>query len=668
MRSAALVTTLPFIAGLSLVFLSPLAPAQAAQKTERVSGTRAKGDPEKKADTEKKAADTEKKAADTEKKAADTEKQAEPEKPAEAGKPDAGKKESTPSTPGREEYVIQPEDSLSIRVTGEPALSTTYKLDEHGEIVMDMIGKVKLAGLTARQSEELLTRELSRFLKLFEVKVFPLGETGGKVLVYGEVFRQGSTRIRVGARLLDVLADVGGPKADADTKRISVSRKAGGKPEILDLDEVLKQPEKNVPIFTGDTITVPGKNVRSVRVDGEVRTPGLKSLEDARTAYAALRLAGPNSTADWSRVIIRKRNSSLPISLDLTKVRSGQLKDDFELEEGDEITLMSKFLGTARLAGEVKSPGEKDLNGATSVWDFILTAGGGLAERADRRKIQLIRDNKTTMVDLTMIIDGRRRSDDPTLEIQPGDVVFVPIGLATLRGQVKTQGERPLGTTTQALDFILTAGGGFTEKSDRSKVQIIREGKLFRTLDLSESALEKSSDDANFELNSGDIIQVNNDEKNRFAIVGGVKKPGSYPVSAERLTLLDAIAQAEGFSERAAKKQIVVAPSGTSNAQADPKATAKPEEKSKKKAKDEDELRAMGLVVVDYKKLLNGDPTQNVSIRPGDRILIPELPPPDSRVRRPSFLESVMRMLPLASLLMGSPGYYGGYGGYGYGY
>lgn len=572
------------------------------------------------------------------------------------------------------DYTIQPEDVLAIRVSGEPALSKNYPVDEKGFVsIDDQVGKVRVAGLTAKQTQDRLTEELKKYLKVFEVSVLVVGETGTRVLVYGEVAKPGMVKIRQGARLLDVLSEAGQPTAKADTKRISVSRKEGDKAETIDLDEALRDPTKNVAIAPGDSVTVPSKSSQSVRVDGEVGSAVSIDLEEAATAYAAILKASPKANADWTRVLLRRKESDIPMVLDLSKVRTGQIKDDLKLKEGDRLTVMSKFSGTATVRGEVTAPGEKDLNGETQLWDFILKGGGGFTEKADRKRVQVIRDGKPAQtVDLVEISNGTRRSDDPKLQVLPGDVVFVPTGTAVLRGEVSTPGEKVLGNTRQLWDFVLSQGGGFTDKADRRRVQIIRDGKAAKMIDLTEVANGKrSADDPELEVLPGDTVFVPNDDQNRFVIVGGVKKPGSYAVRPG-MTIFDALQSADSFSERASRKKIVIAraeqfgPDGKLITP-EPKAAEKAGGKKSAKAENPEDL---GLIVVDLKKLQSGDQKQYLAVRPGDRIFVPEEPPQDSRQRKPSFLESVTRLLPFASLFMGGYGYgglgYGGYGGYGY--
>jgi polysaccharide export outer membrane protein len=577
------------------------------------------------------------------------------------------------------EYTIQPEDVLSIRVSGEPTLSQNYVVDEKGFVAIgDQVGKLRLAGLTTKQAHERLTTELKKYLKVFEVSVLVVGETGTRVLVYGEVAKPGMVKVRPGARLLDVLSEAGQLTAKADTKRVTLVRGEGGKSETVDIDEALKDPAKNPTISAGDSITIPSKISQSVRVDGEVVAAGPITLEDAGTAYAALQRANPKPNADWTRVVLRRKDSDVPMVLDLSRVRTGQLKDDLKLKEGDQLTLMSKFSGTATVRGEVTSPGEKDLNGETQLWDFLMKAGGGFTEKADRKRVQVVRDGKPSqVVNLVEVSNGTRRSDDPALQLQPGDVIFVPTGTAVLRGEVSTPGEKVLGNTRQLWDFILTQGGGFTDKADRRRVQVVRDGKPVKSIDLTTVADgSRNADDPELEVLPGDTVFVPNDDQNRFVIVGGVKKPGSYAVKPG-MTLLDALQAADSFNERASRKKIVIARADRFGPDGQliplPGSEKSVDSKSKKpSSKKVENPEDLGLIVVDLKKLQDGDDKQYVAVRPGDRIFVPEEPPQDARRRKPSFLESVTRLLPFASMFMGGGIGYGGFGGFGgfggYGY
>jgi protein involved in polysaccharide export with SLBB domain len=470
-----------------------------------------------------------------------------------------------------DEYTVHPEDVLSIQVTGEPKLSQNYTVDDKGNILMDTAGELHVAGLTPKQAEDTLTQQLKKYLKLFEVHVSVVGETGGRVLVFGEVAKPGSVKVKPDWKLLDVLAEAGQPNANADSKHISIIRKTDGKSEVVDLNAAIRDPAQNPPVFSGDTITVPARINYTVQVDGEVKSPGLRTLDQYKTAYAAVMSADPNENADWQRIALRHKDSSLPLIVDLSQVRTGQLKDDLELQPGDQITVMSRYRGAATLRGEVKAPGEKPLTGRTQLLDLIRIAGGGFTENADPTAVEILRDGQPNQkINLDTVASGSQNSDDPKLEVLPGDVIFVP-----------------------------------------------------------------------------------NNENNRFAIIGGVRQPGAYRLKTG-MSLIDAIFAAQGFSQTATQKQIIVAPDNPSDERFKSFQTANGSGKAKPSSAAQNPTAPGGppaadskLFVVDYKKVLSGE--QNIALRPGDRILVPEEFP---RQPKAGILDSALRLLPFASLFL----------------
>ncbi|MFN3649703.1 MAG: SLBB domain-containing protein [Armatimonadota bacterium] len=560
-----------------------------------------------------------------------------------------------PRAGSAEDAPLEPEDVVTVQVSGEPQLSGAFTLDGRGEIALEMVGKIRAAGLTAAQLRDRLDEELKKYLKLFEVTVAVTTRASSRVLVYGEVAHPGTIKIRSGEGLLDVLAAAGQPTPNADTTRISILRKESGKSEVVELEKLLQDPANTVPVKPGDIITVPPKSLRVFNIDGEVQAPGQKKLDDAPTLYAAIQLARPTDRVDWSRVVLRRRDSALPLTLDLARIRTGKAEDDLRLQEGDHVTVMSRYAGTVTVRGEVKSAGEKELNGPTHLWDLLLGPSGGLTERADRRRVQIVREGEKPLVfDLTLVESGLAQGDDPMQRLLPGDLVFVPTGTAVLRGEVKAQGEKPLGTTTNIWDFVMTAGGGLTDLADRLRVQVIRDGKVARTVNLDDvSSGRKRAEDPEYALLPGDVIFVPNDDANRFAIVGGVKRPGKY-TARPGMTLLDALASAEGIAASASRQLVVIPASrfdehGQLRDEHEPSKTVRLDDKT--------DPKALGLVVVDARKLLKGDPKENVAIQAGDRIIVPE---ETREPRKPGFFERVLRLVPLAGLMLGG-GYYGGY-------
>jgi polysaccharide export outer membrane protein len=583
-----------------------------------------------------------------------------------------------------QDYVIQADDTLSIKVTGEEKLSKDYTVNEKGDVTMDLAGKVHLAGKTVKDAETAITDALKKYIKIVTVSVLVVNEIGARATVNGEVAKPGVVKVRNGTKLLDVLAETGQPTANANTKRISIARKGSDKPEFVDLDEILNDATKDVDIRAGDRITIPSKVSQSVTVTGAVTSPGAKPLETARTAYAAIQAANPKENADYSRVQLRRRGSNVPLTIDLTKVRSGDFKEDPELQEGDTLVVQSRFSGVVTLSGEVKSPGEKELTSSVQIQDVLNTQGGGLSDRANRRRVQITRDGKDIYVDLLAVENGDRRADDPELAVRPGDKIYVSSATALLQGAVKSPGNKVIGEASNIYDFIINVGGDFTENADPTRVKVSRNGKEVKEIDFTElSSGVRSLDDPELQILPGDRIFVPDSSRSSFTIVGGVQKSGRYPCG-RGISLLDAIDKAGNFSERFDGKRIVVAParlfdeegkfklpedeeaptlpenqkqpsdkkdSGNEPAANEPaqdsnapdakrkeddeKAEAKRKPRArvggKKKADVDRDPEKYGLIIVDIKKLLKGDPSQIPFIRPGDRILVPMALPRNER-------------------------------------
>jgi protein involved in polysaccharide export with SLBB domain len=247
---------------------------------------------------------------------------------------------------------------------------------------------------------------------------------------------------------------------------------------------------------------------------------------------------------------------------------------------------------------------------------------------------------------------------------------------------VKSPGTKVIGEASNIYDFIINVGGDFTEDADRTSVTVTREGKdgkQEKKIDFTElSSGVRSLDDPELQILPGDSIFVPDTSRKQFTIVGGVQKGGPYPCG-KGIPLIDAIDKAGGFSERFDYKRIIIAPARLFDAEGqfklpedeeaptlpdsekqrgdkndngnepakdgdapdgkrkddDEKAEAKRKPRAraggKKKADVDHDPEKYGLIVVDYKKLAKGDPTQMPFIRPGDRILVPVAPPRNER-------------------------------------
>lgn len=233
-------------------------------------------------------------------------------------------------------------DQININVFGQPDLTTQVTLDAVGMITLPLIGPVKALGLLPRQLERLVSTRLVEggYLKEADVVVSVQQTRSRFFSVLGEVVRPGRYPLENTLSILDALAEAGGatdkaepvvnlirssedtPSADgaaepAPARRFSLDPRTGPDPALATL-----------PLRNRDVLFVPAKQV--FYVYGEVRSPGVFSMEPGLSVLKALSMAGglTDRGSDRRVVVTRKAESGLnqESSTDLTEtIRPGDV-------------------------------------------------------------------------------------------------------------------------------------------------------------------------------------------------------------------------------------------------------------------------------------------------------------------------------------------------------
>ena len=122
------------------------------------------------------------------------------------------------------EYVIGVGDTINIRVYEQDGLSSSIKIRRDGRIALPLAGEVLAAGKHPSQ----LAREIEDLLKQFVVspRVTVNIESSQPVTVtaLGELAKTGPLTLDPPARLIEAIAQAGGPNDYADKSRIFVLR------------------------------------------------------------------------------------------------------------------------------------------------------------------------------------------------------------------------------------------------------------------------------------------------------------------------------------------------------------------------------------------------------------------------------------------------------------
>lgn len=177
--------------------------------------------------------------------------------PPEAAAPGAATKAATTDP----DFVIGPEDGLSISVWKEPELSHQVQVRPDGKVSLPLLNDIQAAGLTPQQLAASITEKLKKFVSEPQVTVIVTNIVSRRIYILGEVSRPGMVPMLHGMTVLQALAGAGSFSQFADTRKIYVLRNEDGKQvkHPFNYRDVIKglHAEQNIELKPGDTIVVP---------------------------------------------------------------------------------------------------------------------------------------------------------------------------------------------------------------------------------------------------------------------------------------------------------------------------------------------------------------------------------------------------------------------------
>ena len=162
-----------------------------------------------------------------------------------------------PDPPG--DFVIGPEDKLSIVFWRDKEMSTQVTVRPDGKISLPLLDEVQAAGKTPADLRALLIQESKRFFSNPNVTVVVDEINSRKVFITGQVVKPGSYVIVAPTTVLQLIAMAGGLKDFADSKNILIVREEHGRTSSypFNFKEIHKNLQQNVQLKPGDTVVVP---------------------------------------------------------------------------------------------------------------------------------------------------------------------------------------------------------------------------------------------------------------------------------------------------------------------------------------------------------------------------------------------------------------------------
>ena len=159
------------------------------------------------------------------------------------------------------DYVIGPEDVLTIVFWREKDLSSEVIVRPDGKISLPVLQDVAASGLTPEQLRESLTKTAERYVEDPNVTVVVKQINSRRVFITGQVSKPGPYALTAPMTVIQLISLAGGVLEFADDEKVLIMRTENGKPVSFrfNYQEVKegKNLTQNIPLKPGDTVIVP---------------------------------------------------------------------------------------------------------------------------------------------------------------------------------------------------------------------------------------------------------------------------------------------------------------------------------------------------------------------------------------------------------------------------
>lgn len=376
-----------------------------------------------------------------------------------------------------------------------------------------------------RDNKKIVIADLYEFLlngtqksnvRLMDNDIIKIPFVQNKILLTGEINREGYFEIQANETLTDAIQFAGGFKSEAYKARITGIRNTDFDKKVID---VIKDSFNVFKPQNGDEFEIGSiieKYQNKIVVDGSVYKPGQYSLEKGVTVEQLLqKAAGLKEDAYTERAIIIRTKSDLTkeyLSIDL-KSDSGRntiLQKDDILEVSSIFDIKDEF--SVSINGAVRRPGVMRYEENLSLKSLILMSGGftdnatGKGIEISRRKRDIdINNPKSPIVEIIKIDDDKNLSQvSADVILKPFDVVTIKTDpyykaqiTVSIKGEVLNPGEYTLTSRSEKISDLIKRSGDLLYTANIEGAKLVRRNYYGSTdLDVVEKIAESSAKDS----------------------------------------------------------------------------------------------------------------------------------------------------------------------------
>lgn len=467
-------------------------------------------------------------------------------------------------------YVVGPGDNLSIDLWGGVSQRLVRTVDREGRVALPEVGPTLISGQTLGDVQQLVQHALRTQFRDVSVDVGLLRLRSVRVYVVGDVASPGAYDISSLSTPLNALFAAGGVTAQGSLRRIQHYRGKQLIEEVDAYDLLLHGIRGDMQrLENGDSLMVPSLSA-AVTVEGMVRRPAIYELRDEKTLLDVVDLAGGILPAaalrhiEVQRLLAHETRTMLSVEIGDTSnadsVRSQMA--GFAVQDGDRVHIFPIAPYNSEsiyLIGHVLRPGRYSYRPEMKLTDLIPSYADLLPEPSTRYA-EIIRLHAPDYRPVVEAFDLAAAFEHPeqSPKLEPLDTVhifgrydFESNPEIFVSGEVRAPGSYRTSGQQHLRDAVYQAGG-VTADAWLDSAQLFRQQTdgSTRVLSINLSAALAGDPLNNVLVQARDRILVHRQPEEvsptSVRIRGEVARPGRYPL-AVNMSVSDLVRSAGGL-------------------------------------------------------------------------------------------------------------------------
>ena len=554
-----------------------------------------------------------------------------------------------------ENYQVGPGDELLVEVWGATEGNFKQKVDAEGNIFLNGVGRIHVAGLSFSEVKAKINSFLKRiysgisapdgsYAKIYTGVTITQVRTV-KVNIIGEVMVPGTYSLSSLSTVLNALYACGGPSESGSFREISLVR--GGK-KIANFDVydfLINGSEKgNLGLQDQDVIIVPPYKNR-VWVEGQVKRKGFYEMLSTETLANLVSFFGGFTSDAFTNTLVLERIKEA--KREVKEINFSEISK-LKMQNGDRLkvhAITNEYQNRLSIGGAVYQPGVYEYKEGMTALDLLNRANGVKKDASLNRGLIFRTENRVDYQTLSFSVkDLIENKHNITLKDNDSLYIFYKDSLQFKRF-VKVEGavNKPRELSymeNMTVEDAISLAGGLSNGADPSVIEVFRETndgnieKLSQTFKVSSNNELKSEGEA-MVLEPNDVVSVRYIKGftplQTVSVMGEVLYPGIYSIQSKNEHISDLLERVGGFTPFAYKEGATLVRKKTEEGEikqedfldeliSQESTSAESSKSLKKVAKKTNEYR----IGIDVSKILKHKHSKyDLLLNEGDMLLIP---------------------------------------------